>query len=412
MDAGLLPSTETNDLTVGGVADRVALGVLEGDGGDGKIASSSLRKGTAILGGDDRGEALGGDLDVVAVLLEVDTVDGAGLSRSRSVLGVDLEDEILSTLLLLENLKGSILVSGSNYTVRNFLGDDGGCGNINDVAEGNNVTEAAHAVGTTGTGVSLGEARGLNSSDVVDEVNLALLVGQGKTNGGSSRGDMLEASSGGLAKSLLELLDQRPGVEGIKQVDVTRRSTEDLEGQLSIVGESSGGLLVRVGTVAQSHVLVAVASVLLAEVARDGTVIVGCVFESLEGVSVAAGLADFSRFKLLEESGVVVGVAEDSDTLVVLGSSTDQSDTTNVNLFDGLGDADVGLGNGVLEGIEVADNVVNLVDVLVGQILLIGLEVTGEDTGVDGGVQGLDTARQHLGRLGDGTDVSIEAKID
>lgn len=410
VNAGLLASTETNDLAVGGVADRVALCVLEGDGGNGKVAGSGLGE-SAVLGGDDGGEALGGDFDIVTVLLQVDAVDGTGLGRARVVFGVDLENKVLAALLLLEDLQSGILVAGSNDTVRDFLGDDGGGGNINDVTEGNHVTERAHAVGTTGTGVGLGKSGGLDAGDVVDKVNLALGLGQGETNGSTSGRDVLEAGSSRLAKSLLELLDKRPSVKGIKEVDVAGGTAESLEGERTLRSKGRSRLLVGVSTVAQSKLLVAAAGVLLAEEARDGSVVVSSVFKGLEGVSVAALLADVAALELLEEASVVGRVAEDGDALVVLGRGTDQSDAANVDLLDSLGDADVGLGNGLLEGVEVADNVVDLVDVLVGKVLVVRLDVTGKDTGVDGGVEGLDTAAEHLGGLCDGANVPVEAVL-
>ena len=94
VNSGLLSSTETNNLSVVGVANRVALSVLESDGGDGKIAGSALGERGSVLGGDDGAEVLGSNLNIVAVLLEVDTVDGTGLGSRGVVLGVDLEDEV------------------------------------------------------------------------------------------------------------------------------------------------------------------------------------------------------------------------------------------------------------------------------------------------------------------------------
>ena len=67
---------------------------------------------------------------------------------------------------------------------------------------------------------------------------------------------------------------------------------------------------------------------------------------------------------------------------MVLRSGADEGDTTNVNLLDGLGDGDVDLGDSVLEGVQVADNVVDLVDVLLGQVLLVRGKIAGKDTGV------------------------------
>jgi hypothetical protein len=42
---------------------------------------------------------------------------------------------------------------------------------------------------------------------------------------------------------------------------------------------------------------------------------------------------------------------------------------------------------------------------LLGEVILVGLEITGKDTTVHGGVEGLDTATEHLGGVGDGRDI-------
>lgn len=127
--------------------------------------------------------------------------------------------------------------------------------------------------------------------------------------------------------------------------------------------------------------------------------------KGLESIAVAARVADLALLKLAQEASIVVGVAEDGDPLVVLGSSADERHAANINLLDGLGDADVDLGNSILEGVQVADDVVNLIDVLVCKVLLVGFEVASENTSVDSRVQSLDTASKHLWRLGDGADV-------
>lgn len=407
VDTGLLTGAETNNLAVDGVTDRVALGVLEGDGGDGKVASSLSGEGAGVLGGDDGAEVLGRDLDIVAGLLEVDAVYAAGLDGIGVVIGINLEHQITAALLLLEDLKGLGLITGGNDTIRDLLGDDLGGGDVNHVAQSNHVTEAAHTVGTSGTSIGLGEGRLVNALNVMDKVDLLLILGEGKANGGTSRRDVLEAGGGRLAEGLLELLDQGPGVEGIEEVDVAGGTAEDLEGQVALGDIGGSGLLVGVGAVSESKLLLAVTGVLLAEELGDGGIVVGSVLEGFEGVLVSAGLGDLSLLELLEETGIILGVAEDGDTLVVLGGSTDEGDTTNVNLLNGLGDADIDLGYSVLEGVEVADDIVDLVDVLLGEVLLIGSKVTGQDAGMDGGVEGLDTASQHLGGLGDGRDVPV-----
>ena len=198
------------------------------------------------------------------------------------------------------------------------------------------------------------------------------------------------------------------GRKSIEEVDVTGRTAKGLEGEVALGDIGGSGLLVGVGAVSESAVLVAVASILLAEELGDGGIVIGSVLEGLEGVSVAAALGDLALLELLEETSVVVGVAEDGNSLVVLGGSTDKSNTTNIDFLNSLGDADVDLGDGVLEGVQVADDVVNLVDVLIGEVLLVRGEITGQDTSVDGRVQSLDATSKHLRGLGDGRNVPVK----
>ena len=68
---------------------------------------------------------------------------------------------------------------------------------------------------------------------------------------------------------------------------------------------------------------------------------------------------------------------------MVFGRSSDQGNSSNINFFHGLRDCDIDLRNCVFERVEVADNVVDLVDVLLGEVFLIGCEVARKDTGVD-----------------------------
>jgi hypothetical protein len=148
---------------------------------------------------------------------------------------------------------------------------------------------------------------------------------------------------------------------------------------------------VGVGAVAQRELLETVAGVLLAEEARDGGVIVGGLLESLQGILLAASVIDGTRLELLEEFRVVSGVRQNGDTLVVLGRSAEQSDTADIDLLDGLVNGDVDLGDGLLEGVQVSDDEVNLGDLLLGEVLLVGFDVAGKDTTVNSGVEGLHT---------------------
>ncbi|KAH3688540.1 hypothetical protein WICPIJ_000461 [Wickerhamomyces pijperi] len=129
-----------------------------------------------------------------------------------------------------------------NDTVRDFLGDDLGSWQIDNVGESNPVTERGHSVGASGSGVGIGQwGQVLN---VVDEVDLLF---------------------------------------GVQQVDVTWGTGENLEWQwLTGWNESLGWLLVWVGTVSQWQ-LGDTFGVLLSEEVGDGGVVVGGVLEGLEG---------------------------------------------------------------------------------------------------------------------------------
>lgn len=361
----LLASTETNDLAVKCVADTVRLGVLERDSCYRQITLSRLRESTGALRDNDGVEGFRRhDLGIVAVLLESDAVDGPCLLGGRNVVVVHLKDEVLATLLLLEDVESLLGVTGRNYTIGDLSADNLRGWQIDLVGKSNHVTKAGHSIGTTSPGVSLGKTRVLDALNVVDHVDLPLLGAEGNTDSGTSWGDVLEAGSSGIVQGLAQLLDQRPCVQGIQQVDVSWRSTEDLEGQRLVGHGHRRRLLVGIGAVSQRKELLAVSSVLLPEEFRDSTVVCGCLLESLERISLPVLLRDLAIvvLKLGKEVVVVAGVADDGDARVVLGRSSQQSDTADVNLLYSLGDRDVDPGHGLREGVQVADDEVDLVD--------------------------------------------------
>lgn len=100
----------------------------------------------------------------------------------------------------------------------------------------------------------------------------------------------------------------------------------------------------------------------------------------LQSKDIASILRDITISKLRNDSGVILRIRDDGDASMVLGSSTQKSDTTNVNLLNSLGNGDTLLGNGFLERIQIADNNIDLFNVLFGKILFITLNVTSEDT--------------------------------
>lgn len=168
-----------------------------------------------------------------------------------------------------------------------------------------------------------------------------------------------------------------------------------------------------VGTVAEGNALVTNAGsgleaglrvgrrVHLAEVVGDGLVVGLGGLEGLEGKSAAGLSRDLALSLPLGNDGIVVrGRADDRGALVVLSSGTEEGDTANVDLLDSAGESAVGLGGLEDEGVEVADNKGDLVDAVVGEVGLVALDRTCEDTAVDRGVEGLDAAAEHLGRVG------------
>lgn len=64
---------------------------------------------------------------------------------------------------------------------------------------------------------------------------------------------------------------------------------------------------------------------------------------------------------------------------MVLGSSTQEGNTTNVNLFNSLGDGNAFLSDSLLERIQVADDNINLVNVLISKILLVAFDVASKN---------------------------------
>jgi hypothetical protein len=65
---------------------------------------------------------------------------------------------------------------------------------------------------------------------------------------------------------------------------------------------------------------------------------------------------------------------------MVFGSSTDQSNSSYINLLYSFRNGDINLGYCVFERIEVADDIIDFVDTLFGKIFLIRCKISGEDT--------------------------------
>lgn len=115
------------------------------------------------------------------------------MSTGEGVPETNLENAVLSTLLLLEDLERLRLVPGSDNSVRNLPVDNLSRGDIDDVRQSDEVSERAHSVGTSRSGVGGGE-RGeeLLGPEVLDTEDLGLDLVELDTESGTGGGDVLE----------------------------------------------------------------------------------------------------------------------------------------------------------------------------------------------------------------------------
>ena len=127
------------------------------------------------------------------------------------------------------------------------------------------------------------------------------------------------------------------------------------------------GLLVRVRAVAKRHPLDRSRElflgklrgrILLSEVSTDRLVVGRGHLERLERKLDPDRLSDvaLARIPRGKELGIVCGVGEDRDALMVLRGRAQKGDATDVDLFDRVGERAVGFGDGVCERVEVADD--------------------------------------------------------
>jgi hypothetical protein len=152
-------------------------------------------------------------------------------------------------------------------------------------------------------------------------------------------------------------------------------------------------LLVGVGSVSQWQSLVSdtgsslvllgsvEGGVLLPEVVTDGLVVGRSLLKSLESESSPGRLRNGPFGLDLGDDGVVVGRrADDGGSAVVLGSGTEKGDSSDVNLLDGSSKGTVGLLGLQDERVKVADDKGDGGNVVVGEVLEVGGNVSGQDT--------------------------------
>ncbi len=75
--------------------------------------------------------------------------------------------------------------------------------------------------------------------------------------------------------------------------------------------------------------------------------------------------------KLVEERGILIGIGQDGDVLVILGRGPDQRGTADVDVLDGVLERRRRVGHRRLERVEVHDHEVDRVDRLAGQDLQV-----------------------------------------
>lgn len=103
----------------------------------------------------------------------------------------------------------------------------------------------------------------------------------------------------------------------------------------------------------------------------------------LDGHTLTELVRDLSlaSLPLREELFVVLGVGKDDNAIMVLGSGTEKSDTSDVDFLDGFGDRRRGdASDSLVERVEVADDDRDRCDLLGEEIRLVGRDVAREDT--------------------------------
>mmetsp|Transcript_4387 Transcript_4387/g.12597 ORF Transcript_4387/g.12597 Transcript_4387/m.12597 type:complete len:615 (-) Transcript_4387:273-2117(-) len=424
VDPGLLARTDPDHHAILGESDRVALGVLDADGGDNEIAHGGIGDGSAPgRVGDDRAHVFARQHRVVALLAKGHSVDLAVLVGSRFVVLCGLQDDESPALFRFENGQCLGGVSRSDDSVADLLLQVEGRLFVHNVRDGAEISETAHGIGVAGTQVGQRDGGQRGAGLFRDLVGLALDVRQGDRNGGSRRTDVLEGGGRCQSGGFPEFPDQLPGVGGVQEVDVSGRSVEDLKGELvSHAGENRGRLLVWIASVLELEfrsvhagddhvpgeglwlVVLLLLLDLLGKIGSNHAVVLGGEGKGLGG-AILAGLEGgtpvvFREF--LEECIVLVGVGDDGGRDVVLGSGSHHRGSTDVDVFHALFEGDVFPLHGRLEGIQVENRHVDVGHALglhVGVVL--GVSSDGQETSVDLGMECLDASVQALGAAGE-----------
>lgn len=407
VNTALLSSTNADHHTILGKADGVTLSVLDADRGHDHVANGAL--GQVLVGSHGLLHVLLGDDDIISLLREGHTIDLTVLNGTGIISRSGLENDELTTLLLLKDLKSGGSVAGRDDTIAHLLLEDEGSVLIDFVGNGGKITKGAHGIGIAGTEVGKSNGGELGGSIGGNLVRGTLNIREGDGNGSSGRTDVLEGGGGGKAGGLAKLLHQLPGVGRIQKIDVTGNAIEDREGELAVQDGGDGRrLLLGVASVLEGELGLVntghdgtLLSELSGEPRGDGRIVGSGQGEGPGGETLAQGqggttLLLHNLLHLL----VLVGAGDDGGEGVVLGSRTEHGGAANVNVLNALLELGT-LGNGGLEGVEVEDGHVDLADaVLLHLLLVLGVATDAEEAAMDLGVERLDASVEALGRSG------------
>ena len=379
----------------------LALGDQDGVGLDtladlpGKLELGHLGIGGLAVGGEREGRGVLGH--VVDLLHQHAAIDGAQLHLGAVVHatgsqhaqvgalghalerlgGVTRRDDDLDELLVLvgkvlNQLKGNLAVAGD------------------DAAKG--------ALGIAGKGAVVG------SRDILG-------------NGGTAGVLMLEDHAG----RLVELADQVPSGVGVQIVVVAERLALDLlgaherelraRGVLAALGKAvDRGLLLRILAIAQVVDLlernlelgrgVRHIACLGGKPTRDSRVVGsgGLVDLHLQTTTGGKRGATAGLVHLGQDSVVVGRIGDDGNARSVLGGRAQHGGTADVDVLDGVRKGDLGVGDGLLELVQVDDDQVDQLNAVLSRLLHVLLGIAaGQQRAVNLGVQGLNAAVHHLG---------------
>ena len=198
VNAALLPRPHPNGHSVLDVADRVGLGVLQGD--EGKEHIVLRRQGQLPVFGHDVLEHRLVDGQVVVALLKGNAVDTPPLDGGGVVVGVDLYHAVAALALLAEDFQGLRGVVRGDDAVGDLQGQVAGGIGIAGIGEGRPVPKGAEAVRPPGPDVGAGDG---GKVPLGHKVHFPLGIGKGAAQGGAGGADVLKGGGGGEAGGLL-----------------------------------------------------------------------------------------------------------------------------------------------------------------------------------------------------------------